>query len=545
MTRRAGAIKGLIGVAIATSITTALSVSASAQTSPWWPGDPEVILGYGCTSVELEPHDARFNCSYVHEGMDIDLPYGTPIYAGWSGVVTEIGGSEAHDYGPHAVKIWLDEGHDIVLGHLSKATVAKGQRVEIGTLVGYVGDLGVADIPNLDFNARPHGGGTHQSIDPSPFLAFLDRSLMSQSYAARGLNGRTQILVRSETDGGAWSSDLTGGWTKTAGGPHAGFLTDPVVAADGRGHLMAFGVGADGAVWVSSQLTALNATTRWTRWTSLGRPASVGSALVGLPATVLGPDGRMHVFVRAADATLWEAHQTRPGSHWSRWDRDPFASGLAGDPAVARDSRGAIQVVATSADGSVRVNRQAHAGGPWRGWHSLGKPAGQAVLGGRTTVLRDGAGLLEAFVLTEDGSVFAAIQSKGDRWLPWTQIGWRNDTSVAAVLRVDRRVQVFALNTSGALLTTIRQGHAWTPWTTLGHGLSGGLATVIGPGGSTLVLSGSEAGAFVMRAGDPQAFDNHSHAPLKEEFAEAQAQAWTSFTGLPRVRSAGYLRGVL
>src|SRR5437773_133319 len=336
MTRRAGAIKGLIGVAIATSITTALSVSASAQTSPWWPGDPEVILGYGCTSVELEPHDARFNCSYVHEGMDIDLPYGTPIYAGWSGLVTEIGGSEAHDYGPHAVKIWLDEGHDIVLGHLSKATVAKGQRVEIGTLVGYVGDL------------------------------------------------------------------------------------------------MAFGVGADGAVWVSSQLTALNATTRWTRCTSLGRPASVGSALVGLPATVLGPDGRMHVFVRAADATLWEAHQTRPGSHWSRWDRDPFASGLAGDPAVARDSRGAIQVVATSADGSVRVNRQAHAGGPWRGWHSLGKPAGQAVVGGRTTVWRDGAGLLEAFVLTEDGSVFAAIQSKGDRWLPWTQIGWRNDTSVAA-----------------------------------------------------------------------------------------------------------------
>ena len=49
---------------------------------------------------------------------------------------------------------------------------------------------------------------------------------------------------------------------------------------------------------------------------------------------------------------------------------------------MARDSRGAIQVVATSADGSVRVNRQAHAGGPWRGWHSLGKPAGQAVLGG-------------------------------------------------------------------------------------------------------------------------------------------------------------------
>ncbi len=121
---------------VAASLMSALPRSANAQSSPWWPGDPEVILGYGCTSVELEPYDSRFVCpataSHVHEGMDIDLPYGTPIYAGWPGIVTEVGGREAHDYGPHYVKIWLDEGHDILLGHLSRATVVPHQRVEIG-----------------------------------------------------------------------------------------------------------------------------------------------------------------------------------------------------------------------------------------------------------------------------------------------------------------------------------------------------------------------------------------------------------------------------
>ncbi len=51
-----------------------------------------------------------------------------------------------------------------------------------------VGDLGVTDIPNLDFGARPHGGGEYQSIDPSPFLAVLDPALASESYVAAAIS---------------------------------------------------------------------------------------------------------------------------------------------------------------------------------------------------------------------------------------------------------------------------------------------------------------------------------------------------------------------
>jgi len=544
MTERSTVLKGLVAILLATSVASAPPLTANAQSSPWWPGDTEVILGYGCTAVELEPYDSRFSCpkssSHVHEGIDIDLPYGTPIYAGWPGTVVEVGGGEAHDYGPHYVKIWLDEGHDILLGHLSRATVVRGQRVEIGALVGYVGDLGVADIPNLDFGARPHGGGEYQSIDPTPYLAFLDRSRASQSFAGQSAAGEMHVLARSMLDGRVWSVDSAGAWTALLGGPRGGFATGPVLTGDGRGHLVAFVVGADGALWTSSQLGASPATMRWRAWVSLGRPA--GSTLVGLPAIGLGPDGRFHAFVRAAGGTLWEARQSRAGGGWSKWDRTPFASHVVGDPTAARDSSGALQVFAIATDGNIVVNRQARGGGRWTGWRSLGKPGGlEASFDARPAVVRDGAGLLEAYVVL-DGSIFVATQTKAGRWTSWTQFGGRNAGAVAVVLRSDRRVQIFALTTSGVLLSTIREGKTWTTWMKLGHGLSTSIATSFGADGSVRVLSESNARALVVRSGDPQEFDGRSLGPLDADLAKAQAQAWTRIPSLPRPVNLGFAR---
>lgn len=544
MTLRSAAIKGLIGVVLAASLMSALPRSANAQSSPWWPGDPEVILGYGCTSVELEPYDNRFICpttaSHVHEGMDIDLPYGTPIYAGWPGIVTEVGGREAHDYGPHYVKIWLDEGHDILLGHLSRATVVPHQRVEIGTLVGYVGDLGVTDIPNLDFGARPHGGGEYQSIDPVPFLAFLDPSLASESYAAGDQLGRIQILARSEMDGSAWSTDLSGTWTPTLNGPSGGFATEPLVTGDGRGHIIAFAIGVDGALWTSSQQTTLSGTTTWRPWTSLGHPAKTASGLVGLPAAGLDPGGRLHVIARAANRTLWELRQSRAGGHWSTWPSSPLATNIAGDPVVARDSTRALEAFVSTSDGTIVVNRLPAGGGAWTGWRSLGRPAGGAPAIIRT-VLRDSAGKLEAFVVSANGSILTAMQTLAPRWTSWGQVGLAAD-GMTAVLRTDRRVQVFALN-GGDLTTTIREGYTWSPWITMGHGLSGEIATSFGTGGSLIVLTGSSQDALMVRSGDPQVFDRVSRGRFATEFAQAQASAWTALPGLPHIGNLGHRRG--
>jgi hypothetical protein len=545
MTRCTAAIKGLIGVLLAASIASLHPLSANAQISPWWPGDPEVILGYGCTSVELEPYDSRFICpgsaSHVHEGMDIDLPYGTPIYAGWPGTVTEVGGRESHDYGPHYVKIWLDEGHDILLGHLSKATVVRHQRVDIGTLVGYVGDLGVTDIPNLDFGARPHGGGEYQSIDPSPFLAFLDRSRASESYAARDQLGRIQVLARSAMDGSAWSTDLAGAWRPTLGGPYEGFATQPVVTSDGRGQLIALGVGADGALWTSSQLTPLGGTARWRAWISLGHPTKAVSGLVGEPAAGLDRAGRIHVVVRAADATVWEAHQGRAGGRWSTWSRAPFAAQVAADPVIGRDSAGALQVFAARDDGAFLVNRLAAGNGAWSGWRSLGRPAGGALGITYATVLRDGSGRLDAFVVSSSGSILTSLQTSAGHWTKWNEIGWTSG-AMAAVLRSDRRVQVFTLG-GGELTTSIRQGSTWSPWIAMGRGLSGGIATYFGTGGALMVLAGTDQDTLMVRSADPHEFDRCYCGGLAAEFAQLQAQAWTALPGLPHIGDLGHRRG--
>jgi hypothetical protein len=538
MIRRRAVVRTLIILAAALSLGSVAPVSASAQTSPWWPGDPEVILGYGCTSIDLEPRDGRFNCpagaSRVHEAVDIALAYGTPIFAGWPGTVMEVGGPEAHDYGPHYVKIWLDEGHDINLGHLSAATVVPGQRVDVGTLVGYVGELGVTDIPNLDFGARPHGGGPYQSVDPAPFLAFVDPSRTSQSNAAVASRAGVQMLVRSTANKDIWSTDLKGGWEPILGGPSHGFASQAVIGGNGSGLLIAVAIGQDGALWTASQTESLSANTSWRDWQSLGRPRD--TILLGTPTLGFDSLGSVYVFARAADSTLWELRQNRAGGSWPDWDASPFERLIASDPMVARDATGALEVLAASGDGRLLVNRQPQAAGPWTGWTSLGAPAGHDVgFQGAPAVVRDAEGLLEAFAVSRDGSVFVATQTDagGGAWTQWNQIGSGSGGAVGAITRPDGRVQVFELTASGFLITATRHGATTGPWRRLGGGLSGSIAVALAVDASPLVFVQSVQEVKVVRSDEVQQFDRHRPGVMESEIAVAKADAWTTLPRLP------------
>jgi hypothetical protein len=102
---------------------------------------------------------------------------------------------------------------------------------------------------------------------------------------------------------------------------------------------------------------------------------------------------------------------------------------------------------------------------------------------------------------------------------------------------------VFSLN-RGALITTIRQGTAWSPWITLGHGLSGRIATSFRADGSLMVLTGTNQDTTLVRSGDPQEFDARSGGRwLATEFAQLQAQAWSSLPGLPHIGAFGHRTG--
>ncbi len=146
--------------------------TAHAQTQRWLHEDHEVLLGYGCTTFELEPFDARFNCPdgwRVHEAIDFDAPVGTELYAGLPGTILNVGGREVKDYGPNYIRMLLPDAHDLILGHLSRSVVSAGDQVRAGSLLGFTGDLGETNWPNLHFEyapttARPTPPSTHRPI---------------------------------------------------------------------------------------------------------------------------------------------------------------------------------------------------------------------------------------------------------------------------------------------------------------------------------------------------------------------------------------------
>jgi hypothetical protein len=84
-------------------------------------------------------------------------------------VVVSVGDGEAY-YGPYWPRLRLDNGHDVILGHVQSTLVATGARFEPGDVIAKSGDLGVSSNCHLHVEMRPAGGGYFTDIDPHPFL---------------------------------------------------------------------------------------------------------------------------------------------------------------------------------------------------------------------------------------------------------------------------------------------------------------------------------------------------------------------------------------
>ncbi len=119
-----------------------------------------------------------------HEGIDIDAPFGSPLFAVADGTVsTNPPGTEA--YGIH-VRINHSDGYQTVYAHMKEAAVQEGQAVRGGDLIGFADSTGnVWPEPTKE---NPHAG-THlhltlknfnreteyprHTTDPTPFLSQL------------------------------------------------------------------------------------------------------------------------------------------------------------------------------------------------------------------------------------------------------------------------------------------------------------------------------------------------------------------------------------
>lgn len=99
--------------------------------------------GYGWRS------DPFTKARKMHWGMDFTAPKGSPIYATGDGKVTRADNNSS-GYGKH---IRIDHGYGYVTlyGHLSKYNVNRGQKVQRGDLIGFVGSTGRSEAPHLHY----------------------------------------------------------------------------------------------------------------------------------------------------------------------------------------------------------------------------------------------------------------------------------------------------------------------------------------------------------------------------------------------------------
>jgi murein DD-endopeptidase MepM/ murein hydrolase activator NlpD len=98
-----------------------------------------------------------------HPGQDIAAPWGTPIYAATSGVVSIAGWVSG--YGNYTC-INRDPVFATCYGHQSAIFVSVGQSVTQGQHIGNVGSTGYSTGPHLHFEVRING----QVVDPLPYL---------------------------------------------------------------------------------------------------------------------------------------------------------------------------------------------------------------------------------------------------------------------------------------------------------------------------------------------------------------------------------------
>jgi murein DD-endopeptidase MepM/ murein hydrolase activator NlpD len=98
-----------------------------------------------------------------HAGMDFTAPTGTDIYVTGNGVIASFLSSQ-RGLGNHII---VDHGfgYSSVYAHLDGFNVKKGQKVQRGDVIGYVGNTGTSIAPHLHYEVKLNG----VNVDPVNF----------------------------------------------------------------------------------------------------------------------------------------------------------------------------------------------------------------------------------------------------------------------------------------------------------------------------------------------------------------------------------------
>ncbi len=137
---------------------------AAEQRSSRWAATPSIWPVKGWVTSGFGPRMSPFTEKPAwHDGLDIGAAPNAPVQAPAQGRVTATG------YDPKLGNIVkLDHGYGIetLYGHLAKALVKEGQRVNRGDVVGLVGSSGLSTGPHLHYMVKVKG----QALDPVKYI---------------------------------------------------------------------------------------------------------------------------------------------------------------------------------------------------------------------------------------------------------------------------------------------------------------------------------------------------------------------------------------
>ena len=98
-----------------------------------------------------------------HKGIDLGAAWGSDILATASGEISFVG-----NYGSYGKSVFIDHGNGIQTryAHLSKIFVKKGEIVDLGNIIGKIGNTGRSTGKHLHYEIKVYD----KARNPYPFL---------------------------------------------------------------------------------------------------------------------------------------------------------------------------------------------------------------------------------------------------------------------------------------------------------------------------------------------------------------------------------------
>ena len=144
---------------------------AAQPTSPPPPPSPVVLAAFPVapSCAFADTYGAPRSGGRSHQGVDIIVGSGTPIYAVMDGTISRKQIEFAGSLGGNALWLTAADGTYFYYAHLSAFApgIELGSAVTAGQLIGYVGMTGNASVPHLHFEVHPNGGS---AVNPYPVV---------------------------------------------------------------------------------------------------------------------------------------------------------------------------------------------------------------------------------------------------------------------------------------------------------------------------------------------------------------------------------------